>query len=174
MQFCRLYTLMTQRQQGAAVSMIQDVHAYAHNTSGRRSTVQHGWLSASFHAHHLFPERWICVLPLFYPCDPPVSLFAIALMLDSQFLCILVIFLSVFCQISAVFIPFLRSASFASPLLLDKSAFYLTANHYHSEGRREAEGKLNGGRTDPRPIHNLMASCRFCKHFCQFDIVLQR
>ena len=38
---------------------------------------------------------------------------------------------------------FLRSSSFAAPLLLDKSAFYLIVNHYHSEGRREAEGKQN-------------------------------
>ena len=84
------------------------------------------------------------------------------------------VFLSVFFCISSVFMPFLRSSSFANPLFSNKSALYLIANHYHSEGRREAEGKLNGGRTDPRPIHNLMASCRFCKHFCQPGTVMQR
>lgn len=39
---------------GTAASMIQDAHAYAHDTSGRRSAVQHGWNSASFHALQLF------------------------------------------------------------------------------------------------------------------------
>ena len=88
--------------------------------------------------------------------------------------CILTIFLSVFCCISAIFMPFLRSASFANPLFSDKSAFYLTANHYHSEGRREAEGRQKGGMTASRPIRSLLASCRFCKHFCRSSIVLQR
>ena len=64
---------------------------------------------------------------------------------------ILAIFLSVFCCVSAVFMPFLRSSSFANPLLFDKSAFYLTVNHYHSEGRREAEGKQNGLMTYSQP-----------------------
>ena len=79
--------------------------------------------------------------------------------------CTLAIFLSVFCRISAVFMLFLRSSSFANPLLPDKSAFYLIAYHYHSEGRREAEGKQKGGITASRPIGSLLASRRFCKHF---------
>ena len=106
---------------------------------------------------------------LFYPNSSSVFVFTPALMLDSQFLCILAIFLSVFCRISAVFMPFLRSASFADPLLLDKSAFYLTANQYHSEGRREAEGMQNEGGTVSLPILSLLASCRFCKDFCWLD-----
>ena len=154
--------------------MPQDVHAYANDSSGKRSTVQHGWRSASFHALHLFSERRICVLPLSYPHDPSVSFFTLALILNNPFLYILTIFLSVFCCISAIFMPFLRSASFANPLFSDKSAFYLTANHYHSEGRTEAEGKQNGGRTEARPIHSLLASCRFCKHFCLSGTVPQR
>ena len=60
---------------------------------------------------------------------------------DAPFIFILAIFLFVFFRISAVFMLFLRSSSFANSLLLDKSAFYLTANHYHSGGRREAERK---------------------------------
>ena len=64
---------------------------------------------------------------------------------------ILVIFLSVFYDKSAVFMPFLRSSSFAKPLLFDKSAFYLTANQCHSEGRREADGKQNGLTTYSQP-----------------------
>ena len=120
------------------------------------------------------PEAMNLHFAAILPMRPASVPFWIALMLDSQFLCILVIFLSVFCQISAVFMPFLRSASFASPLLLDKSAFYLTANQYHSEGRREAEGKQKGGRADSRLIRSLLASCRFCKHFCWLGIVLQR
>ena len=154
--------------------MPQDVHAYANDSSGKRSTVQHGWRSASFHALHLFSERRICVLPLSYPHDPSVSFFTLALILNNPFLYILTIFLSVFCCISAIFMPFLRSASFANPLFSDKSAFYLTANHYHSEGRTEAERRQKGGRTDSQPIHSLLASCRFCEHFCQSDTVLQR
>ena len=78
---------------------------------------------------------------------------------------ILVIFLPVFYDNSAIFMPFLRSSSFANPLLFDKSAFYLIANQCHSEGRREAGGRQNGDIRDSRPIHSLLASCRFCKHF---------
>ena len=142
---------MTQRQQGAAVSMIQGVHAYAHNTSGRRSAVWHGWISASFHALLLFSERWICVSPLFYPYDPPVSFFVCVLIADNQFCYILAVFLVFFCCVFTVFMPFLRSASFANPLFSDKSAFYLTANHYHSEGRREAGRRQNGLTTYSQP-----------------------
>ena len=53
---------------------------------------------------------------------------------------------------------FLRSSSFVNPLLFDKSAFYLTANHYHSEGRTEAEGKQNGGRTEAEGTHGLFTA----------------
>ena len=87
---------------------------------------------------------------------------------------ILTIFLSVFYDKSAIFMSLLRSSSFVNPLLFDKSTFYLTANQCHSEGRREAEGKQKGGIRDSRPIHSLLASCRFCKHFWQSCIVLQR
>ena len=87
---------------------------------------------------------------------------------------ILSIFLPVFYDKSAIFMPFLRSSSFVNLLLFDKSAFYLTANQCHSEGRREAEGRQMGSRTDSQPIHSLLASCRFCKHFCQSGIMLQR
>ena len=73
-----------------------------------------------------------------------VFVFTSTLVADGSFFYILVIFLSVFYDKSAVFMPFLRSSSFAKPLLFDKSAFYLTANQCHSEGRREADGKQNG------------------------------
>ena len=108
------------------------------------------------------------------PTRPVYIRFTSALILGNLFFYIFAVFLSVFSRISAVFMPFLRSPSFANPLLFDKSAIYLTANHYHSEGRREAEGKQNGGRTDSRPIHSLLASSRFCEHFCQSGTVLQR
>ena len=72
--------------------------------------------------------------------------------------CILAVFFFVFCLISAVFMPFLRSSPFANPLLSDKSAFYLTANHYHSEGRREAEGRQNGSRTVAGRTHGLFTA----------------
>ena len=70
---------------------------------------------------------------------------------DAPFIYILAIFLFVFFRISAVFMLFLRSSSFANSLLFDKSAFYLTANHYHSGGRREAERKQNGLTTYSQP-----------------------
>ena len=54
--------------------------------------------------------------------------------------------------------PFLRSPSFASLLLLDKSAIYLISNHCHSEGRREAEGRQDGLIAGPLPFHVLLAS----------------
>ena len=53
---------------------------------------------------------------------------------------------------------FLRSASFADPLLLDKSAFYLIVYQYHSEGRREAEGRQKGSRTEAGRTHDLFAA----------------
>ena len=74
------------------------------------------------------------------------------------FFYILAIFLPVFCLISAAFMLFLRSSPFANPLLSDKSAFYLTANHYHSEGRREAEGRQKGSRTEAERPHDLFAA----------------
>ena len=80
-----------------------------------------------------------------------VFVFTSTLVADSPFFYILVIFLSVFYDNSAVFMPFLRSSSFAKPLLFDKSAFYLTANQCHSEGRREADGKQNGLTTYSQP-----------------------
>ena len=143
--------LLTQRQQRPAASMLQDVQAYAHNTSGRCSTVQHEWSSASFHALQLFSERWICVLSPFYSYGSSVSVFMFALILGNYFLNVFAIFFSISYHISAVFMLFLRSAPFVNPLLLDKSAFYLTVNHYHGEGRREAEGKQNGLTTYSQP-----------------------
>ena len=162
MQFCRLYTLMTQRQQATALSMLRDAHAYAHNTSGRRSTVPGGWNFASFHALQLFSERWICVLSLFHSYGSSVFVFTFVLIFDILFLCILAIFLFIFYCISAVFTPFLRSPSFGNSLFSDKSAIYLIVNHYHSEGRREAEGRQNGLTTYSQPSGIL----RFCKQSC--------
>ena len=95
---------------------------------------------------------------------PPVSFFTSTVILYKSFCCILSIFLSFFSCFSPVFMPFLRSSSFANPLSFGKSAICLTVNHYHSEGRREAEGRQNGLTTDPWPIRSLLASCRFCKH----------
>ena len=97
--------------------------------------------------------------PLFYPYDLLASFFTSSLIPSNAFLYILAIFLPVFCHISVVFMPFLRSSSFANPLLFDKSAFYLTINQCHKGGRREAEGKQNGGMTYSQPS---LASCSFC------------
>ena len=72
------------------------------------------------------------------------------------------VFLSVFFCISSVFMPFLRSSSFANPLLFDKSAIGLIINHYHSEGRWEADGRQNGLTTYSQPSGIL----RFCKQSC--------
>ena len=90
--------------------------------------------------------------------------FTSTVILYKLFCCILSIFLSFFRCFSSVFMPFLRSPSFVNPLSFGKSAICLTVNHYHSEGRREAEGRQNGLTTDPWPIRSLLASCRLCKH----------
>ena len=153
---------MTQRQQEPATSMPRNVYAYAYNTSVRRSTVQDGWNSASFHALLLFSERWICVLSLFCSFDSSVFVFTTALILGNPFLYVLAIFFSFFYYASAVFMPFLRSSSFANPLLFDKSAICLIINHYHSEGRWEADGRQNGFTTYSQPSSIL----RFCKQSC--------
>ena len=77
--------------------------------------------------------RYAAILPILPVC----ARFYASLDSWRPVFCILTIFLSVFCHIPAVFMLFLRSSSFVNPLLLDKSAFYLIAYHYHSEGRTE-------------------------------------